>query len=276
MRERFKSSRRMAQLTCNGVAPHNSIERIQSPALTEWIGDTSRFEQFLVGSASRVPQVPSHKVLPTMAPSSQGSSMIATIDSGPQRSSMASNDVPSLTMTGATISVETSRESRFESSVQIAHSHARESNGAAYPAAEDSLALYQCAFNFLGCNRSFYSRDDWESHSLTHFHGHRPPSSAQCPLCIWSAPIGADAWKARMDHVAEHHRRGECLGSFMHYPDRALFRHLKSIAVVTMNQYQELELNRSCNPTVDYCERNDPGKDRRKGVPQTSTRRRPR
>lgn len=276
MRECFKSLRKMAELTCNGVAPHNSIGKIQSPALTEWIGDTSRFEQFLVGGASGVPQVPSPKVLPTMAPSSQGGSMIATIDSGPQRSSMASNNVPSLTMTGATISVETSRESRSQSSVQRADSHARGSIGAAHSAAEGSLALYQCAFHFLGCNRSFNSCDDWEIHSLTHFKGNRPPSSAQCPFCIWSAPVGADAWKARMDHVAEHHRSGDRLGSLMRHIDRALFRHLKSIGVVTMNQYQELELNHRCDPTVDYCERNDPGKDRRKGVPQTCTRRRPR
>lgn len=246
----------------------NRVTSTYSP-IGQWVETTSsRLEKFLVGENDVT-----GRPVPRKVPPSEASSMVISVNSGPHMSSLGSMNVPSLT-TKTTLSIgsSTAREQRAR----------QPQTGQGVVAAPNVLAvagtgnerqsgIYQCAFDFLGCTQSFSSTRDSHNHSLVHFRGKPPPANVKCPLCSsWSTRPGPEAWAARIQHIGEHQRRGERL-SINCRPDYDLYSYLRRIGVVTLAGYQELVQHRRCDATQHcYAVLNDPGRDRRNGMPVTA------
>lgn len=230
------------------------------PVLAEWMRETSSIEQLLVGGTNIPGSADPH--LTSARTASVTSSVVTAICSEPQLSSLCSANVPSLVQTEVTLSAwsTASTGSRSKSSVQ-----SRGSVDSADP--QTPVPDFQCAFYFIGCVESFTCPKGCAAHSLVHFRGHRPPLAVQCPFCIEWTTSGAGAWAARMAHVAEHQRNGSRLTQQCR-PDYALYEHLRRIRVIDMMQYQELAQKHFCDVASQaFCEMNNPGRDRRNGVP---------
>ena len=105
------------------------------------------------------------------------------------------------------------------------------------------IATYPCSFYFLQCWDSFNNVNDWETHCRSHFRGHSPPKTVQCPYCDWfgvrTFNSASEAWQTRMDHIADHHaRQGRTPQEAR--PDFHLFRHLWNKKIIGSVQLQEL------------------------------------
>lgn len=249
-------SKKLTNNVVDGIAPEKAQE---ITPLTEWMRQTSPREQFLVGGAC-MPQAQTGRMVPTTAPPPGPSSMRVTMNSGPQMSSTNSINVPSLTASRTTVSATTSRSRDVQRQSETQRAVDRSSVARPVPDA----ALYQCRFHFLGCRNSFSAAQTWYDHTLSHFRGSPPPSTAQCPFCEqWSTQAGQGAWAATMSHIAEHQRNGDRLNT-RYRPDYDLYEHLRRIGVVDMVQYQELVLNHRCEMTQGgYRENNNPKRERR-------------
>ena len=102
---------------------------------------------------------------------------------------------------------------------------------------------YPCCFYFLRCDHSFDSIEDWETHCLSHFRGHSPPKTVQCPYCDWfgirTFNNASEAWQTRIRHIVYHHDQ-EGLTIREARPDFRLFRHLWNKKIINGDQLQSL------------------------------------
>lgn len=101
---------------------------------------------------------------------------------------------------------------------------------------------FECAFWFLSCSYISYDRDEWLTHTLSHFRGEEPPRSVQCPLCsefTYTSSSGWESWTYRMEHVAYHHLLGRSLRTSR--PDFHLFQHLWQKRLIDDQDLKELK-----------------------------------
>ena len=102
----------------------------------------------------------------------------------------------------------------------------------------------ECAFSFLSCSYTSSDQEEWRTHCLSHFMGHQPPKTVQCPLCDGfraTCSHGVDAWNARMDHVYfNHHLKGQTLENSR--PDFLLFRHLFQQRIIGKAEFEKLKV----------------------------------
>ena len=105
---------------------------------------------------------------------------------------------------------------------------------------QPGLTTYECPFNYLHCLLTFSNFIDWYSHSLTHFDGVGPPSTANCCFCDnkFQASTGEECWRYRMEHVDLHHKWGHRLSHAR--PDFAMFHYLWSKNIVDTATYKDL------------------------------------
>ena len=113
---------------------------------------------------------------------------------------------------------------------------------------------FECPFSFQFCLLIFTDFDEWFRHSLKHFYQAGPPTSSKCGFCDmqFRDTTGLECWKARMEHVALHHRVGARLAHAR--PDFELFRYLWSKKLIDPAEYKSLlgnghrgEDSRSCD-----------------------------
>ncbi|KAF2231803.1 hypothetical protein EV356DRAFT_437326, partial [Viridothelium virens] len=104
---------------------------------------------------------------------------------------------------------------------------------------------FPCCFYFLSCPYWSYNINDWKTHCRSHLHWNLPPSKVQCPYCdaLGSQRFtnGAEAWEARMHHIADHHIRGARVEQAR--PDFGLFNYLWQVRVISNAQLHELRQN---------------------------------
>jgi hypothetical protein len=101
---------------------------------------------------------------------------------------------------------------------------------------------YECTFWYLSCSYISYDQEEWKTHCLSHFRGEEPPRSVQCPLCdqfTYAGDNGWVSWNHRMEHVAQHHDRGDTLQTSR--PEFQLFDHLWQKRLIDDEDLRELK-----------------------------------
>ena len=113
-------------------------------------------------------------------------------------------------------------------------------NGALEISSINPRTQFECPFSFQFCLLIFNDFDEWFRHSLKHFHQAGPPTFSKCGFCDmqFSTTKGLECWKARMEHVALHHRVGARLAHAR--PDFELFKYLWSKKLIDSADYKSL------------------------------------
>lgn len=98
----------------------------------------------------------------------------------------------------------------------------------------------ECPFNLIPCVETFSHMIDWIKHSLTHFATVGPPDVSQCCFCDAQFKLSPEivCWGTRMEHVAEHHRRGCRLAHAR--PDIELYTYLWNNELISYDEYKDI------------------------------------
>ncbi|KAJ4994482.1 hypothetical protein SVAN01_00311 [Stagonosporopsis vannaccii] len=110
------------------------------------------------------------------------------------------------------------------------------------PLLHTETPVLRCVFWFLDCGFLCHDREQWETHTLSHFRGEAPPRSVVCPLCDWEASRddALGAWRLKMAHLADHHFAfGHTLSTSR--PDFHLFHHLWQKRLIDDEDLKELK-----------------------------------
>ena len=100
--------------------------------------------------------------------------------------------------------------------------------------------VFECPFNFRRCLLTFANKEEWFTHSLSHFQDVDPPKTNKCCFCDdeFSAPTGMECWRKRMTHVASHHEL-RCRLAFAR-PDFEMFKYLWDNKVIKTVEFKDL------------------------------------
>lgn len=171
-----------------------------------------------------------------------GTSLLVSSGDCTRQSGTPSQELPALTqgVSEATRSVNTSIGAR-----QLGRQRTleQEAGGAlVLPPITEPRAL-ECPFNQLFCLLTFSNKEDWISHSLTHFKRVPPPESNKCCFCsaVFQYPTGERSWRERMGHVELHHQLGHRLATAR--PDFELFSYLWRHRLISDADYRDLKGN---------------------------------
>ncbi|KAF1951148.1 hypothetical protein CC80DRAFT_371632, partial [Byssothecium circinans] len=102
--------------------------------------------------------------------------------------------------------------------------------------------MFVCSFWFLSCSYISADKEEWLTHSLSHFRGEEPPRTVTCPLCDnfnYTCDSGWESWSHRQEHVAHHHAIGTTLQNWR--PDFHLFQHLWQKRLIDDHDLKELK-----------------------------------
>lgn len=115
--------------------------------------------------------------------------------------------------------------------------------------------IYPCSFHFLRCPYWFDNVGEWYTHCLSHFRGHEPPKTVRCPYCTtfgpYQFPNGLEAWRSRMNHIANAHVRTGVLPPTVR-PDIELFQHLWRKRIINDAESKELYAHHTLSEAPPY------------------------
>lgn len=99
----------------------------------------------------------------------------------------------------------------------------------------------QCPFYFLQCTERFATVDDWWHHSVLHFCGLHPPTTAKCFFCdkIFESADKGFAWRWMMLHMHSHLQGGLVIE---HAPrNMPLIEYLWNKRTLSLDVYRQLK-----------------------------------
>ncbi|MCJ1429260.1 hypothetical protein MMC29_007173 [Sticta canariensis] len=171
-----------------------------------------------------------------------GTSLLVSSGDCTRLSGTPSQELPALTPgeSEATRSVNTSIGTRQLVRQRILE---QDAGGAlVVPSITETQAL-ECPFHQLLCLLTFSNKEDWISHSLTHFQRVPPPQSNKCCFCsaVFQYSTGERSWRKCMEHIAIHHQLGCRLATAR--PDFELFYYLWRHRLISDADYRDLKGN---------------------------------
>ena len=208
--------------------------------------DSSDFHERVLAGQYRFPEAVVRDLQPLKQPERATSSMavsVATTQSSAFVSSRSAPYTPSLVSCSTWRSEQSARTSRADS-VLVFEVLGEDAEGADEEVNPRPQRVLPCSFSFLGCDFTFRSLEQWDTHCKSHFY-ESLPRSVDCPFhCdwTWEAATGEQAWRARVVHVWSEHRHQGVVDTTRR-PNSWLIQHLWREGIIDNAQQKELRAN---------------------------------